>query len=472
VINTPSWFSLPPRQASSWLVEISKYMNREKPLDESGSESRRVWFPLVVLTAAALILAGIFAFSQRESSLPVENESAEPMPLPEFPMQRAAESAEQELLPFPAPAPPPLLQSSSVPPAPVEALPSHPEASPQIRSLVDSLLHPERFQGTPEERALQWRTQLQELVQKGADAVPGIAEFLRRNQDYDFGQSGTQELGYGSARRAMLDALHAIGGPEAIGAMNDVLRSTLHPSEIGILARQLESLAPGEYRDSILESARAALHSGREGALGRLDMAPVFEVFKTFGDAGVVGELEEAAKRWNYYAAISLAQLPDGAGVPSLIRMAGGGPDAPGSRLNALEMLAYLAGEHPEAREALLSQVRQNQIPPNHWPYLVPFLAGEEYQFRESFLNEHVVTHETDKFKSSHVRASNQNFYTLPGPGLAPGQIDQTEAFLNEMINANQHQNPAAEKALQEAQNRLATYREQLLASPPNPLVQ
>jgi len=55
------------------------------------------------------------------------------------------------------------------------------------------------------------------------------------------------------------------------------------------------------------------------------------------------------AKQWNYYAVIALAQLPDGAGVPSLIRMAqeenGYGP---------LQMLAQLASDNPDARTALL----------------------------------------------------------------------------------------------------------------------
>jgi hypothetical protein len=440
-------------------------MHRKKRNVENRTEARRAGFSIAVVSVAALILAAIIALSQRapSSARPAESaqgSAAKPQ------TERIASAPAQPSVDAPPPSAAPPLHLDQSARVPAEILSVFPEVNPELKGLVASLLHPERLQGTsPEERALQWRANLQALVAKGADAVPAIAEFLRQNQDYDFGAFGA-ELGHSSARRALLDALQAIGGPEAVGAMSDVLRSTLHPAEIGILARHLEALAPGDYRDSIVDSARASLNSARAGALGTLDMAPVFEVLKMFGDAGLVPELEDAAKRWNYYAAVALAQLPEGAGVPSLIRMAEGGPNAPGSRLNALEMLAAMAREHPDARDALLRQVGENKIPPNYWPYLVPFLAGEQYQFSESYLSSHYPAQPADRFKSSHIRASNQNFYTIPGPGLAPDQIERTEAFLQEMMRANLHQNPAGIKAMQDAQNRLARHREQMLAAP------
>ena len=74
---------------------------------------------------------------------------------------------------------------------------------------------------------------------------------------------------------------------------------------------------------------------------------------------GVVPELEETTGKWKYYSAMALAQLPDGAGVPSLIRMAQDPNEAGKGILDVvLQTLAQVSTQYPEARAALVEHFR------------------------------------------------------------------------------------------------------------------
>lgn len=119
-----------------------------------------------------------------------------------------------------------------------------------------------------------------ELVKQGPAAVPAIQAFLDKNMDSNFGE----ELGYASLRLTMLDTLKQIGGPEAQGAMVHLLQTTADPNEISEVAKDLESSAPGQYRDQILQAARETLDMTLQNQLGsNVDCRPLYRVFESYG---------------------------------------------------------------------------------------------------------------------------------------------------------------------------------------------
>src|SRR5207253_2155146 len=87
--------------------------------------------------------------------------------------------------------------------------------------------------------------------------------------------------------------------------------------------------------------------------------------------------MEQFQSHWRYYGAISLAGLPAGEGVPGLIHQA---QDPAASHDFPLQMLAQVAPQSPDARNALIEQARLNQISDSTWRKIAAALAGEQYQ--------------------------------------------------------------------------------------------
>src|SRR4029077_7534134 len=131
--------------------------------------------------------------------------------------------------------------------------------------------------------------------------------------------------------------------------------------------------------------------------------------------------------------------LPDGVGVPSLIRMAElqpNGQSNPG-RLQGLQVLAQLASSNPEARTVLIEQARADQISPNLWPYLSRPLSGDEAHAQDSVLNENLPALAGASTGRSHINYNNQNFFYAPiGGGLTADQANQRLALVNELAAA------------------------------------
>jgi hypothetical protein len=343
----------------------------------------------------------------------------------------------------------------AIPPAPAEATvvvappivraTAQPKRTLETRELVARLCRwDESVDLLNPESVSHWRQNLLELVQHGTDAVPAIREFLEKNIDLDFGLPGWQLLGYPSARVALFDVLTQIGGPEAAALMLDTLRTTAVPREIALLARNLEGLAPEDpqYRDEAMQSARRTLNMAASGNLEGRDVAPLFEVLRKYGGVGLAQELEQANEHWNYYGAMALAQLPEGAGVPSLIRLA---QEQKGSV--PLQMLAQLAFQYPAARAALLEQARLNQISSSAWPYLQSVLAGDRFRFVDSVLDETGATVNRPEMQWVHIDTGNQNFYKAPdSSSLAPDQLTQQLDLVDALLAVTQ--DPAASRHL------------------------
>jgi hypothetical protein len=310
-----------------------------------------------------------------------------------------------------------------------------PEATPATRQLVEALVKLDTTGGVlSTDQASAWRTNFAQLIAQGAAALPAIREFLDKQLDVEFGGAGKQMLGYSSARLAMIDALAQIGGPESAALMSGVLDTSADPKEIAVIARNLEQLDPGTHRQQFLDAARQTLAMAADGKLTDRDVGPLFELFKTYGDASLATELASNAKQWNYYSMFSLGQLPEGAGLPSLIQIVNGeGSMGYGVRVPALEMLAQAAGQSDIARAALIDQATRNTLTAYNWATLEPILAGDQVGFQDSAYDSSLL--QSGEVRRTHISAGNQNFYTSPPMnGLTADQIQQQNALIDELL--------------------------------------
>jgi hypothetical protein len=356
----------------------------------------------------------------------------------------AVEATPPEHLP---PAPRRSMQANAANPS---SAPSRPEPSPYTRQLVASLqLDPGQGPITPE-RAAQWKLSLQQLTQQGALAVPAISEFLEKNLDFSFtAVPGGDSLGASSMRMALLEALQTIGGAEALSATVQTLQTTSDPREIAWLARSLEQQAPEQYRQMAVAAANEALAMAAAGKLEGRDVAPLFEILQQLGGAQAAFDLARVTENWNYYGAITLANLADGSGVPALIQMVQD-PNAgvKGTRAAALQALAQISASSPEAREALFEQARLGKIPPSSWPGIAAVLGGDMFQMGkpESISSD---------MKTYHLTHGNQNYFSAPSAaGWTPAQLNEQLAFINRLLYLNPP--PLAVQSLQSSQATLS----------------
>lgn len=418
----------------------------------------------VALLASSLVVLGVLAYI----ALQRNDRGAKTGPEPE-PVTHEVVPAETPI-PRPGvamiPVPPPIRPATTT--APTPALPAQP-VSAEMRALVEQLVKPQAAGGvlTPEQAAT-WRTNLSQLVQQGAAGLPAIREFLEKNVDLDFGQPGRQMLGYGTARLALLDALAQIGGTEALGIMSGVLQSTADPREIAVLARNFEQLDPSAHRQEVLDATRATLAMASDGKLADRDMAPLFEILQTYGDASVTEDLRKSAGKWNYYSMVALAQLPDGAGIPELIKIVQGeGSNASGARVPAIEMLAQMAGESETARNVLIEQARQNALTAYNWATIESILAGDRVGYQDSAYDTGSNTR-LNEVKRTHISSGNQNFYSAPPPeGLTAEQASAQSALIDQLVAVTK--DPSGIQVLERARQLLARRSAQVAKSGSNP---
>jgi hypothetical protein len=269
---------------------------------------------------------------------------------------------------------------------------------------------------------------LQQLREQGAAAIPAIREYLQQNQDFSFDDfAGGNLVDYGTLRLGLIDALQQIGGDGAIQLTVATLQQTADPLEIALLSSYLESQQPGQYRQFELTAAQEALIQAANGQVPGRDMSPLFELLQAYGDASIVPDLEKAVSRWNYYATLALAGLPDGAGIPTLIKLA---EDPAISSLGngdfALRPLAQAALQYPAAAAALVDDARQNRVPDTAWPTIAAALSG------------------------SYIQYGNQIFGSTSLPqNWSSEQISQRIALINQMLTVTT--SPTGQQALQNA---------------------
>jgi hypothetical protein len=298
--------------------------------------------------------------------------------------------------------------------------------------------------------------------------VPAIAEFLAAKQDRFFESDESAVLGFNSMREALLDALTKIGGPQAISVMAEVLSNTTTPAEVAMLARNLEALAPEVYRQQAVSAARGALAAAMGAPEGGGDVAPLFEVLLKFGGVEATADLERAASHWGHYATLALAEVPDGGGVPSLLRIAdaSAGRAPHPARLQALQVIAQLAPSNEQARTSLLALAREGRIPAPLWPYLARPLAGEQARLQNPLLDSGEGPSEDSHAGVVHITSGNQNLiWTKAEGGLSAEQQAGLTTLLRELAAVTK--DPDGRRILQQTQARIEQESAQISGIPP-----
>jgi len=340
--------------------------------------------------------------------------------------------------------------------APV-ATPSQPatepraEATPYTRELVAGLTNLDFVHGPiTQEQAQQWKQTMQALTAQGAAAVPAISEFLAKNYEESFGSSGTGLLGQTSLRSAFINALAQIGGPEATAALVQTLQTSTLPADIAQLAQILDQQAPGQYRQQTVSAVNEVLGMASKSQLpSDWDVGTLFKVLQTYGDASTASTLQQMQGSWRYYATMAMAGLQNGEGVPALIREA---QDTSSGRQDfALQMMAQVAAQYPDAGSALLQQATSGKIPDSAWSKIIMGLTGDQYQ-----IGQPPGTGPNGEIppgaKTYHIGVGNQNFYSAPLASDA--QIQQRLSLIDQLLGATS--TPAAVSTLQSARATLA----------------
>ncbi len=414
---------------------------------------------LIVATLCAVAaVAAVIVYGKRDGDTrPSDAAAVAEAPRPTAPQPPASpeptDAAETSNTPLPPPAPSAVLAALPAK-APVPPAVPRPEPTAYTRDLVTGLSKIDLSRGeVTAEQAAAWKQSLQQLTQRGAEAVPALREFLEKNLDLSFeAAKGGGALGQPSLRLSLLDALQQIGGPEAMALTLDTLRSSSEPREIAWLAQALEKQAPEQYRAEAVNAAREALAQAAAGKLEGRDVGPLFGVLQQFGGAEAVPDLEKARGAWRYYASIALAEMPNGQGVPALIQMARD-TSASNSRLG-LQMLAQVAPQYPEARTALFEHLRTAQLPDATWMTIADVLGGDRYQIGHQATDTAAVP--TGGLKTFHLNYGNQNFYSVMDTrGWTDDQVNQRVQLIDQLLNATA--TPAAVDALKKSRERLLT---------------
>ncbi len=407
---------------------------------------------IAVLFVAVALAVVVWAVGKRgrsgdqgnKSEVPTAIRQAENVTNPESAGAGSQDPEIREVTENPAPAAPPRAfqaanrsQSGDLTPA------SRTEPTPYSRQLVASLTQIDPTAAG--QQADQWRTNLKTLIQQGAGAVPAIREFLERNQELSFG-SASDAFGYASLRSALIDALREIGGPDATSAMLQVLRTSALPSEVALIAGNLEQQAPGQYRAESISAINDVLALAHQGQLAGTDVAPLFQALQTMGDSGVA-TLTSLQAEWRYYSTLALAGTSEGQGVQALIRDAQ--DPAAGSRRDlAFEMLAQVAVKSPDAANALIEAARAGQLSDAIWRKIASGLAGDQYQLSSPTPSSGTAS--VSGLKTFHIESGNQNFYSVPVSAIASSEETANRRALAQQLLAI-GASPAAAQAMQGA---------------------
>jgi hypothetical protein len=268
----------------------------------------------------------------------------------------------------------------------------------------------------------------------------------------------------------LIQTLGWIGGPEAEAVLADQLGVTAEPAEVAAMADALDGLAPGFYREAVLEAVQETLTlvahgakalspgpgeaAGEQAGYGKTDAAPLFELLQSYPQEEMAAELERLAPSFGQYAPVAMGGLADGLGVPVLERMAAGKLEKPEGQL-AMRMLAQMAPEEPAAQAALLERVRAGDIPEAFWPMLADVVAGD-HQLQ-------ITRPEEDGTRSgSRLKQNPYSTYTLSGrhvqrlysvhrsATLSVAEVNRRMDLIDRLYRETS--DPAAVQALQQAE--------------------
>lgn len=339
-------------------------------------------------------------------------------------------------------------------PSILDSLPRTAETQ-QAAGIIDRLLQIGSNSTTPVtvEQAAQITEQVRQIMNLGTPALAAIHDFLQKSVDLNFGKTSAEPgAGPFSLRASLLQALSGIGGPEAVALAAGTLQNTAVPGEVGLLARMLDQMAPGQYTDAAVNASREALRSAAADPNGEHDIASLFQVMQKHGGPAVVDELKTFSNQWRYYSLIALGGLPENAGVPALVELATGpGAQASGYQQLASRLLAEVAPTHPDAQRALLDQARAGQI--SNWSEVTAALTGFRLEYAQDFPSANNNAGPAARTtQTHHVVAGNQNFRTVQSP-IPPSQLQQNQAFIDQLLTVTT--DPVGQAALLKARASL-----------------
>lgn len=311
---------------------------------------------------------------------------------------------------------------------------------------------------------------LQALIAERSAAIPAILDFLASGDDLSL--AGLTEEGddfrYDSLRLALFDALRNIGGPDAEAVLLGELEATGQPVEIHALAKHLEELAPEGYRVEIVEAIRATLEAVKNSELQK-DAGKLFQVLQSYGNADIVTALNKDAQEWGYYAPVALAGLPNDEGVPALIDLVEKRDDSESGKdifqdddLFAVQMLAQVAVDNADARQAFVEQARSDRIPAEMWPRIGSALAGDDQFLLEKPEEGGLVA--STAIAGSKVKPHPYNTHTIGktviytqhrSAKLSRAEVDARVELVDQLIASSK--DPAASEALKEARGLLTS---------------
>ena len=152
---------------------------------------------------------------------------------------------------------------------------------------------------------------------------------------------------------------------------------------------------------------------------------------------------------------ISLAHLPEGAGILALVDIAQSEEQADSAaRPQALVVLAQVSTQWEEARETLIEQARRDQIPEFYWHSIASSLAGDTYQVGADPIGSEWSASKPAGFKGFYTLRGNQNFSSDPSlVHWSVDEIDERIALIDELLAINS--NPTAVDLLQNSRSKL-----------------
>jgi hypothetical protein len=404
---------------------------------------------LPVVVVGLLIVGGAFAYKMFQSAPPAP---APPPVAASAPVE--THPAVRPIMPRAENAETPVAPVAAAPEAVVTPPPAHvaPPSAPTVdsRQLMSTLTSLDVKGPISAEDAQKWKASLQQLVQQGPSSVAAIREYLAQNQDVNFaGVTGADQLGYPSLRAGLLSALGDIGGPESTAAMLQTLQTSVFPTDIAALAQTLEQQAPGQYQGDILNAVRAQLAMAAQDQLGDANVGPLFQLLAAAAAKGtdVSADLTQYGAKWPYYASIELANLPNGAGVSSLIQLA----QNSGGQSAAAQALAQLAPQNTQALNSLLDMAKQGQLSDTQLAQLAPYLGG-----RENDLGPTANPGGTSS-QGIHIASGNQDFSAAEfANSLTPDQVTQRISIIDQFLQSIPADDTLGQQALQQQKAALA----------------
>jgi hypothetical protein len=297
---------------------------------------------------------------------------------------------------------------------------------------------------------------IQELKQQGQEGIMAIQEFLESGQDVSLAEfTGKTPPEYASLRLALIDALVQMGGSDVAPFMAGMLQNTMNLEEIALLAKGLEQSAPGAYRAEIMKVARTMLDQALQTTSGQYPgLGHLFGMIQEYGDASLAVDLEnmyrESPSTFTELALMALSKLPEGNGVPTLLKIVNemsGSPETYGMKYDmALRYLTQASREYPEAGEALLSLTAANKITTAGLIQVANALGGTEHQ---------LITKSSDISLQSRAETK---ISLRAAETWSDAEIDQRLGLIDNLLRLNTQ--PTVAKALEDARNRLRIWKD------------